>query len=227
MKKLTLTLAVTALSTTLLMPNMALANDFTAEQIMQMSQHPTPEARDTAIKSVLREKGVSEDQIEDKVKELRDQFGLTEDYEPADGFKDPAKELADKTHDPSKYPNSKSQTYKDTRLKMFTRADWNVIKKHPTAEARKTAVQVLQQERGITNPSISAAELLGVFLSEEKRIAVLEEKAKKEAEEKAKKQAEKLAQNKSKSGQKQDDSKAKKLDRQAEDKALKSGWKKS
>ena len=221
MKKLTLTLAVTALSTTLFMPTFA--QNWTDKEKHIIGQHPADsQARQTAIETLLRERGVDEKSIEDRAESLTKKFNDENGLEAKFSNKSFEETLGDKLdHKTGKHK------YEDTRLKMFTRADWNVIKEHPTAEARKSAVQALQQERGITNPSISAAELLGVFLSEEKRIAVLEEKAKKEAEEKAKQEAEKLAQNKSESEQKQGDSKSKKLDRKAEDRALKSGWKKS
>lgn len=119
--------------------------------------------------------------------------------------------------------NGKPPKFEDPRLKMFTLADWNAIRKAPDAESRKTHIQEMQKKLGIENPSVSAAELLGAFLNEEKRFKVLVEK---KAEEKAKEKekAEKLAKNKDEPDTK-DSPKDEKLDTGAEKKALKSGWK--
>ena len=218
----TLKMAVVGLATTLIMPTVSFAQDWTDKEKHIIGQHPSDsQARQTAIETLLRERGVSEKSIEDRAESLTKKFnkenGLearfsNKSFEEAQAAK--LNNLGDKTG---------SQKYQDDRLKMFTRADWNSIKDHPTAEARKSAINALQQERGIENPSVSAPELLGAFLSEEKRLKVLAEE-KKKAEELAKKQAEELA--KKQTNDKKDSSKDIKMDTQSEKKALENGWKK-
>ena len=121
--------------------------------------------------------------------------------------------------------------FEDPRIKMFTVAQWNTIRKAPNAESRKTHIMEMQKKLGIKNPSISAAELLGAFLNEEKRFTVLLEKqAEEKAAEKAKQESEKLAKNKDRpdtKGGKESNSQDKELDKEAEKKALQNGWKKS
>ena len=231
MKKILSKMAVTALTTTVLvptlfMPNVALAQDWSDKEKHIISQHPADsQARQTAIETLLRERGVDEKSIEDRAESLTKKFNDENGLEARFSNKSFEEVQGDKLNN----LDGKTQKYEDSRLKMFTRADWNAIKIHPTAEARKSAIQTLQQERGIANPSISAPELLGAFLGEEKRLQVLEEK--KKAEELAKKKAEELAQKQAEKGETdskdQDSSKSKKLDKETEKKAIENGWAKS
>ena len=166
----------------------------TPEQEGIVGEHPTPEARRTALENLAQDpnSGISLSDIDSKYS----------------GIISGETELSSKL---SKTQNT--ETFEDNRLKVFTKADWNMIKEHPTATARKTAIETIQKEKGISEPTVSSAELLGAFLQEEKNaLKVIEERKKKEAEEKLAKEKEK-----SDNGEK--------LEKQEVKSLVKNGWK--